>query len=70
MSESELQVARSNEIVADILGLAFRPDHIEHWPVWTGASDRGTALLVSGLNYDLRAQIARNRGEGRGRGYA
>lgn len=63
VDEGELQVARSKDIVADILGLAFRPDHIEHWPVWTEHSDRGTALLVSGLNYDLRAQITQNDGE-------
>ena len=58
-----IQVAGSQGIVSDILELAFRPSHIEHWPVWTGASDRGTALLVSGLNYDLRVQLTRKRGE-------
>ena len=63
LSEGGVQVARSKDIVGDIQGLVFCPDHIEHWPVWTGGTDRGTALLVSGLNYDLRAQIARNLGE-------
>ena len=63
VNEGGLQVAQSTEIVADIMGVTFRPEHIEHWPVWTGSSDRGTALLVTGLNYDLRAQIARDPSE-------
>ena len=63
LKESGIQVPRSKDIVASILEPPFQPKHIEHWPVWTGASDRGTALLVSGLNYDLRAQIERNRAE-------
>ena len=48
--------ARAEEILADIERLAFEPVHLAEWPVWMGASDRGTALLISGLNYDLRVQ--------------
>ena len=48
--------ARAEEILADIERLPFDPVHLAEWPVWTGASDRGTALLISGLNYDLREQ--------------
>lgn len=48
--------ATAEEILADIERLAFDPVHLAEWPVWTGASDRGTALLISGLNYDLRIQ--------------
>ena len=63
LKESGIQVARSEDIIANILELPFQPEHIEPWPVWTDASDRGTALLISGLNYDLRAQIERNYSE-------
>lgn len=63
LKERGTQVARSNDILASIVDLPFQTKHIEQWPVWSGASDRGTALLVSGLNYDLRAQIERNRTE-------
>ena len=63
LKEGGTQVAPSNDILTSILELPFQVKHIEHWPVWSGASDRGTALLVSGLNYDLRAQIERNRAE-------
>ena len=63
LKEHGTQVARSDDILASIFELPFQAKHIEHWPVWSGASDRGTALLVSGLNYDLRAQIERNRAE-------
>ena len=63
LKESGIQVPRSKDIIANVLELPFQPEHIEPWPVWTGASDRGTALLVSGLNYDLRAQIKRNYSE-------
>ena len=44
----------AEDILTDIERLSFAPEHLARWPVWTGASDRGTALLISGLNYDLR----------------
>ena len=47
-------------ILTDIERLSFAPEHLVRWPVWTGASDRGTALLISGLNYDLRVQADRS----------
>ena len=50
----------AEDILADIERLFFAPEHLARWPVWTGASDRGTALLVSGLNYDLRVQADRS----------
>ena len=46
----------AEDILTDIERLSFAPEHLARWPVWTGASDRGTALLISGLNYDLRVQ--------------
>ena len=47
---------RAHDILSDIERLSFSPAHLAQWPVWTSASDRGTALLISGLNYDLRVQ--------------
>ena len=44
----------AEDILTDIERLSFAPEHLARWPVWTGASERGTALLISGLNYDLR----------------
>ena len=44
----------AEEILTDIERISFTPEHLARWPLWTGASDRGTALLISGLNYDLR----------------
>lgn len=43
-------------ILADVERLSFAPEHLAQWQVWTGTSDHGTALLISGLNYDLRVQ--------------
>ena len=63
MMQGGFQIANSQAIVEDILNLPFLPEHVEHWPVWKGVSDRGTALLLSRLNYDLLAQIDRNYSE-------
>ena len=50
----------AEEILTDIERLSFAPEHLARWPVWTEESDRGTALLISGLNYDLRVQADRS----------
>ena len=50
----------AEDILTDIERLSFAPEHLARWPVWTGASDRGTALLISGLNYDLRVLADRS----------
>jgi len=44
-------------ILSDIKRLPFNSDHLINWPVWSGDSLKGTALLVSNINYDLRAQL-------------
>lgn len=49
--------APSEDLRATIDELDFGVRHIEHWPVWSGKSDHGTALLVSGINYDLQVQL-------------
>ena len=43
-----------------IASLHFLPEHVENWPVWSGASDHGTALLVSQINYDLQVELDRD----------
>ena len=47
----------SKDILSSISRIPFKSRHLMQWPVWTGASDHGTALLVSHINYDLRVHI-------------
>ena len=47
----------SKSIVQSIRELNFSLDHLSGWAVANGMSDSGTALLVSDINYDLRAQL-------------
>lgn len=49
--------APSSELRRSIEKLRFEPRHITHWPVWSGESEHGTALLVSSINYDLQVQL-------------
>ncbi|NMG39766.1 histidine kinase [Chelativorans sp. ZYF759] len=49
--------APSLEIRSSIKKLHFESRHIAQWPVWSGESEHGTALLVSGINYDLQVQL-------------
>ncbi|MEO9739315.1 MAG: ATP-binding protein, partial [Lentilitoribacter sp.] len=47
----------SKSIVESIRELNFSLKHLSGWVVAQGDSDSGTALLVSGINYDLRSQL-------------
>lgn len=47
----------SKSIRETLSRLPFEDRHLEQWGVWNGESEHGTALLVSGLSYDLRIQI-------------
>lgn len=49
--------APSEEIAKTIIDTQFEQRHIEQWPLWKNESEHGTALLVSSINYDLRAQL-------------
>lgn len=49
--------APSLELRSSIDGLKFEPRHITQWPVWSGEAKHGTALLVSGINYDLQVEL-------------
>lgn len=47
----------SENIVSTIVNARFERRHLERWPLWRGDVEHGTALLVSDINYDLRAQL-------------
>ena len=49
--------APSSELRVSIEKLHFEPRNIAQWPVWSGEAEHGTALLVSGINYDLQVQL-------------
>ncbi|MBR0786335.1 ATP-binding protein [Bradyrhizobium iriomotense] len=53
----EKRPAPSARIAATLIDASFEERHIAQWPVWSGASDHGTALLVSQINFDLQAQL-------------
>ncbi|NKX67026.1 histidine kinase [Labrenzia sp. 5N] len=47
----------SKSIVKSVRELNFSLRHLSGWAIAQEASDCGTALLVSGINYDLRSQL-------------
>ena len=47
----------SQDVLSTISKMPFEHRHFRQWPVAAGDSDHGTALLVSGINYDLRVQL-------------
>jgi len=48
---------RSQDILSTISDIPFGPRHFREWSVAAGACDHGTALLMSGINYDLRVHL-------------
>ena len=55
--------APSVEIAQSINNISFSEKHLKSWPVWSGDSDSGTALLVSQINYDLLVQLNSTTGD-------
>jgi len=47
----------SADVLSTVAAISFDERHFEQWPVWTGAADHGTALLVTKINYDLRVEL-------------
>jgi signal transduction histidine kinase len=47
----------STLIASTLINTTFEQRHIANWPVWTGESPHGTALLVSQINFDLLVQL-------------
>ena len=56
-TSNNLVGALSHEILSTISRVPFKPEHFRQWPVALGDIDHGTALLVSGINYDLRVHL-------------
>ncbi|WP_413596205.1 ATP-binding protein [Citrobacter youngae] len=44
-------------IASTIVNARFEEHHLTPWSVWEGSSSHGSALIVSDINYDLRAQL-------------
>ena len=44
-------------ILSTIRKLPYRRHHLQEWPVFTGRAEHGTALLIAGLNHDLRVHL-------------
>lgn len=56
--ENDLFSTKPSELIAEtIVAARFEERHLAPWPVWEGASEKGTALVVSDLNFDLRALL-------------
>ena len=47
----------STELIDSIENVPYQERHLDQWKVTDGNSRHGTALLVAGLSYDLRAQL-------------
>lgn len=47
----------SEAIVSTLIDARFAPKHLDDWAVWSGESEQGTAMLVSEINFDLKAQL-------------
>ena len=55
-SNNKLQ-APSLDIISAAARVMIDVRHLEQWPVWSGNSEHGTALVISQINFDLRAQL-------------
>ncbi|HJT50506.1 MAG TPA: ATP-binding protein, partial [Nitrosospira sp.] len=47
----------SKKIANTIINARFEERHFAPWAVWSGLRPHGTSLIVSEINYDLRAQL-------------
>lgn len=57
LRKSEDGSCPSQELQHNLGHVAFAEAHLRNWPVWTGESEHGTIMLVSGLNFDLQALL-------------
>lgn len=56
--ENDPNVEKPSELIANtIIHARFEERHLESWPVWNDIKQHGTALVVSDINYDLKAQL-------------
>ena len=45
------------KIESSLINASFGPRQLDQWPVWSGKSPCGTALLVGDISFDLEAQL-------------
>lgn len=56
--EADSKSEKPSELIAKtIVNARFEERHFHPWSVWNGEKEHGTALVVSDINYDLRAQL-------------
>lgn len=56
--EGDLFSEKPSELIAKtIIDARFEQRHLAPWAVWEGLSEKGTALVVSDINFDLRALL-------------
>lgn len=53
----------SEAVLSTAQRIAFTERHLSTWPLWTGESDQGTALLVADINYDLLVELEETRAD-------
>lgn len=57
--DSDPKAKKPSELIANtIINARFEEHHFEPWPVWNKTRPHGTALIVSDINYDLKAQLS------------
>jgi len=57
-ADEDLFSEKPSELIAKTIVYArFEERHLAPWSVWEGYSEKGTALVVSDLNFDLRALL-------------
>ncbi|MGQ2952350.1 MAG: ATP-binding protein [Agrobacterium sp.] len=57
LEDDQDAIEPSKKIANTIINARFELHHFEQWQVWSGQSEHGTAMLVSDINFDLRAQL-------------
>lgn len=62
VSDSHNQLPPSLAIKESAAAAAFSERHFQQWKVWSDDSDTGTAMLISGINDDLRAHWSTEEG--------
>lgn len=57
--DNDPKAQRPSELITNtIINARFEERHIKPWLVWNDKKKHGTALLVSDINYDLKAQLS------------
>jgi signal transduction histidine kinase len=57
LNEEMSQPSVRARIESTLVDAAFGPRQLDQWPVWSGDSAHGTALIVADISFDLEAQL-------------